>query len=46
MKILLVYCHPNPESFTAAVKATALEALTRAGHTVDVLDLYAEGSRF
>jgi NAD(P)H dehydrogenase (quinone) len=42
MKILLVYCHPNPESFTAAVKATALEALTRAGHTVDVLDLYAE----
>jgi putative NADPH-quinone reductase len=43
MKILLVYCHPNPESFTAAVKATALEALTRAGHTVDVLDLYAEG---
>jgi len=43
MKILLVYCHPNPESFTAAVKATALEGLARAGHTVDVLDLHAEG---
>jgi len=43
MKILLVYCHPNPESFTAAVKAAAVETLERAGHEVDVLDLHAEG---
>lgn len=43
MNILLVYCHPNPESFTAAVKAVAVEALEQAGHRVDVLDLYAEG---
>jgi NAD(P)H dehydrogenase (quinone) len=43
MNILLVYCHPNPESFTAVVKAMALEALEQAGHRVDVLDLYEEG---
>ena len=43
MKILLVYCHPNPASFTASVKDTALSALQASGHEVDVLDLYAEG---
>jgi NAD(P)H dehydrogenase (quinone) len=43
MKILLVYCHPNPESFTAAVKESAVAALTGAGHLVDVIDLYGEG---
>lgn len=43
MKILLVYCHPNPESFTAAVKEAALTALRAKGHAVDILDLYAEG---
>ncbi len=43
MKILLVYCHPNPESFTAAVKALAVETLQRAGHEVEIIDLYAEG---
>lgn len=43
MRILLVYCHPNPESFTHAVKTVAEAALREAGHAVDVLDLYAEG---
>jgi putative NADPH-quinone reductase len=43
VKILLVYCHPNPESFTASVRDTAIAALTTAGHEVDLLDLYAEG---
>ncbi len=43
MNILLVYCHPRPDSFTAAVKEAAAEALAAAGHAVDVLDLYAEG---
>ncbi len=42
MRVLLVYCHPDPESFTAAVNATAIAALSAAGHVVDVLDLYAE----
>ncbi|KAF0231176.1 MAG: NAD(P)H dehydrogenase [Beijerinckiaceae bacterium] len=43
MKVLLVYCHPRPDSFTASVKDVAVEALVAAGHEVDLLDLYAEG---
>lgn len=42
-KILYVYCHPLPESFHAAIRAEALAGLAEAGHTVDLLDLYAEG---
>jgi NAD(P)H dehydrogenase (quinone) len=43
MKFLVVYCHPRPDSFTASVKILAVETLQSAGHSVDVLDLYAEG---
>jgi NAD(P)H dehydrogenase (quinone) len=43
MHVLLVYVHPEPTSFTAALKNTALEALRDAGHTVEVSDLYGEG---
>lgn len=43
MNTLVVYCHPDPSSFTAAVKDTALEALRAAGHEVRLRDLYAEG---
>jgi putative NADPH-quinone reductase len=42
MRVLLVYCHPDPDSFTAVVKAAALEGLAQAGHEVRVADLYAE----
>ncbi len=42
MRILLVLAHPLPESFAASVARTAREALERSGHTVDLLDLYAE----
>jgi NAD(P)H dehydrogenase (quinone) len=42
MRVLYVYCHPLPESFHAAIRATALAALAEAGHEVDLLDLYAE----
>ena len=42
MRILYIYCHPLPESFHAAIRAKALDALARAGHQVDLLDLYAE----
>jgi len=42
MRVLYVYCHPLPESFHAAIRATALAALAHAGHDVDLLDLYAE----
>jgi len=42
MKILLVLAHPLADSFTAAIAATARDALLEAGHDVDWLDLYAE----
>ena len=43
MRALLIYCHPNPESFTAAVRDTVLEGLERSGAEVRLIDLYAEG---
>jgi NAD(P)H dehydrogenase (quinone) len=43
MRVLLVYCHPDPDSFVAAAKAQALDALAAAHHEVRVIDLYAEG---
>lgn len=45
MRCLLVYCHPCPESFTAAVRDRVVAGLDRAGHEVDLLDLYASGFR-
>lgn len=41
----MVVAHPLDDSFTHAVAATARDALHRAGHHVDVLDLYAIGYR-
>ncbi len=43
MRILVVYCHPDPESFTAAVARRAMAALGKAGHESRLLDLYASG---
>jgi NAD(P)H dehydrogenase (quinone) len=43
MKVLLVSAHPVEDSYNAALARAARGALTRAGHTVDHLDLYAEG---
>ena len=43
MKVLYLYCHPLPESFHAGIRAEALAALEKAGHEVDLFDLYAEG---
>jgi putative NADPH-quinone reductase len=42
-RVLVLYAHPNPESFGAAVHATAVSALKAAGHTVDDCDLHEEG---
>ncbi len=43
MRLLLVYCHPDPESFGSAIRHAALEALRSAGHELREIDLYAEG---
>ncbi len=43
MRILLVHCHPDPASFTAAVRDAAVAALTGAGHELRISDLYARG---
>lgn len=42
MRVLVVYCHPVPDSFCAAVLATAVEAIRAKGCTERVIDLYAE----
>jgi len=42
MKFLVVYAHPVPSSFTAAVFDTVKQALTDAGHEIRVTDLYEE----
>ena len=43
MRVLYLYCHPVPESFHGAIRGAALGGLARAGHEVDLLDLYTEG---
>ena len=43
MRVLYLYCHPVPESYHGALRAVALAGLARAGHDVDLCDLYAEG---
>lgn len=42
MRVLLVYCHPVPDSFCAALRDVAIEVLTGRGDEVRVTDLYAE----
>jgi NAD(P)H dehydrogenase (quinone) len=42
MHVLFVYAHPEPGSFTGALKDAGVAALRQAGHTVEVSDLYAE----
>ena len=41
MRLLLVDCHPGPDSFCAAIRDAALAALRSAGHEVREIDLYA-----
>ncbi|MER8827459.1 NAD(P)H-dependent oxidoreductase [Mesorhizobium sp. M0938] len=43
MNVLIVYAHPEPTSFNAALVACAKAALLAVGHTVTVSDLYADG---
>jgi NAD(P)H dehydrogenase (quinone) len=41
MNVLIVHAHPEPMSFTASLRTTAVEMPTAAGHQVEVSDLYA-----
>lgn len=43
MRVLVVHCHPNPDSFVAAARDRALAGLATAGHEVRLTDLYADG---
>lgn len=42
MRVLVVFAHPSPESFDAALKAATVAGLSDGGHDVDELDLYRE----
>ena len=42
MNVFVLYAHPEPTSFTGAMKDIAVRVLTEAGHHVEVSDLYAE----
>lgn len=41
MKVLIVHAHPEPKSFSSALKSTALDEFQKEGHEVQVSDLYA-----
>ncbi len=43
MRALVVLCHPSEDSFTRACCDAAILGLKQAGHSVDLLDLYAIG---
>ena len=45
MRVVVVVAHPDPESFSHAIAATAVAGLKRGGHDVTVLDLYEEEFR-
>jgi NAD(P)H dehydrogenase (quinone) len=40
MKVLIIYAHPNPVSFTKAILDNFVRGLKDAGHQYEVLDLY------
>jgi NAD(P)H dehydrogenase (quinone) len=41
MKVLIVYAHPNPQSFNHAILDAFTKGLAEGGHTYEVVDLYA-----
>jgi NAD(P)H dehydrogenase (quinone) len=45
MRVLVIYCHPNPTSFASRLHQTVIQALRDRGHEVTDLDLYGEGFR-
>ncbi len=43
MRVLVIYCHPDPGSFVAAARDRALAGLAAAAHDVRCTDLYSDG---
>ncbi|MBL8562927.1 MAG: NAD(P)H-dependent oxidoreductase [Gemmobacter sp.] len=43
MKVLVLYCHPEPHSFCAAIRDRVLDVLAAQGAEIRLTDLYAEG---
>lgn len=43
MKALVVYCHPDPDSYTAAVRSAVIGQLEHNGAEIRLIDLYGEG---
>jgi len=41
MKVLIIYAHPRPQSFNHAILESFINGLSKAGHTYEVVDLYA-----
>lgn len=40
MNLLIIYAHPNPNSFNASLRDLAVRALSQAGHSILLSDLY------
>jgi NAD(P)H dehydrogenase (quinone) len=40
MKVLIIYAHPNPMSFTRAILDNFVNGLKEAGHQYEIVDLY------
>lgn len=42
MRVLVLFAHPVETSFCAALQRNVVDALTAAGHKLDIVDLYAD----
>ena len=42
MRVLLIHAHPNPDSFSASIRDSALAGLQRGGHMVRTISLYSD----
>ena len=40
MKVLIIYAHPNPKSFTKAILDNFVKGVREAGHKYEIVDLY------
>jgi len=43
MKFLIIYCHPNPQSFNHAILQEFIKGLEETGKEFEVVDLYKSG---